>query len=103
MPGIYNILCKCGKVYIGKTGHSIETRIEVYHWHIQLHYPDKSSLLGHSIILNHHIQFNDTSILAKKPRCMERIIKEVIKIELPPDNMNSEEGFSLSKSWKPLI
>jgi hypothetical protein len=34
---------------------------------------------------------------------MDRIIREAIEIELNPYNMNKEEGFCLSKSWKPLI
>jgi hypothetical protein len=31
---------------------------------------------------------------------MEHVIREAIEIELHPDNMNKEEGFSLSKAWK---
>jgi hypothetical protein len=53
--------------------------------------------------LGYRIQFNDTIILAKKPGCMEHIIREAIQIELHSDNVKREEGFSLSKSWKPLI
>jgi hypothetical protein len=34
---------------------------------------------------------------------MECMVREVIEIELHPGNMNREEGFSLSKSWKPLF
>jgi hypothetical protein len=34
---------------------------------------------------------------------MDRIVREAIEIELQPYNMNKEEGFCLSKSWKPLI
>jgi hypothetical protein len=34
---------------------------------------------------------------------MENIIREAIEIELHPDSMNRKEGFSLSKSWKPLL
>jgi hypothetical protein len=28
--GVYSIPCKCGKFYIGQTGHSIETRVNLY-------------------------------------------------------------------------
>jgi hypothetical protein len=55
----------------------------------------------HSRNLGHHIQFENTRILAKKSGHMEHIIRDLIEIELLPDNMNREEGFSLSKSLKP--
>jgi len=34
---------------------------------------------------------------------MERIIREATETEFQPGNMNRGEGFSLSRSWKPLI
>jgi hypothetical protein len=34
---------------------------------------------------------------------MSHIIREVTEIELHPKIMNMEDGFCLSKSWKPLI
>jgi hypothetical protein len=36
-------------------------------------------------------------------RHMECIIREAIDIKFHLDNMNREEGFSLSKSWKSLL
>jgi hypothetical protein len=44
-----------------------------------------------------------SSLMAKKPRHVECIITEMMEIELHPDNMNRQEGFSLSRPWKPLI
>jgi hypothetical protein len=68
-----------------------------------VYHPEKSGVAEHSINLGHCIQLQDTSILAKKLRCMDRIIREAIEIKLHPNNMNREDGFSLSRSWKPLI
>jgi len=41
--------------------------------------------------------------LGQESGCMECIIREATEIELYPDNLNREEGSSLSKSWKPLL
>jgi hypothetical protein len=46
---------------------------------------------------------HNTSILAKNSRYMDRIIREAIQIELRANNINREDGFSLSGSWKPFI
>jgi len=42
-------------------------------------------------------------IPAMKSIRMVRIVREATKIELFPDNMNSQEDFSQSRSWKPLV
>jgi hypothetical protein len=31
------------------------------------------------------------------------IYREAIEIEMHPNNINSDGGFNLSKSWKPLL
>jgi hypothetical protein len=43
----------------------------------------------HSISRGHRIQLQDTKILSTKSRYMDRLIKEVIQIELHPNNMNT--------------
>jgi hypothetical protein len=57
----------------------------------------------HSIDLRHLIQIQDTRMLATRSRSMERIIREEKEIVFQPENMNREESFSFSKSWKPLL
>jgi hypothetical protein len=102
-PGVYSTPCECGQVYIGQTGRSVDTRLKELQRHIRLEHPDKSAVAEHSINLGHTIQLQNTTILSTKPRYMDRIIREGTEIELHPNNMNREEGFCLTKSWKPLI
>jgi hypothetical protein len=42
-------------------------------------------------------------VVAKKPRCMDQIIREVTEIVLHHSNVSREDDFSLSRSWKLLI
>jgi hypothetical protein len=62
-------------------------RVIEHHWHIHLYHPDKYALAEHSINPGHCIS------LAKKSKPMDHI-REVIEIELHPNNM--------SRAWKPL-
>jgi hypothetical protein len=102
-PAVYSIPCECSQVYIGQTGHSVDTRLKKHQRHIHPEHPNKSAMAEHSINLGHHIQLQNTTTISTKPRYMDRIIREAIEIELHPNSMNREDGFYLSKSWKPLI
>jgi len=53
-----------------------------------------------SMYLGHRIQFHDTSTWSRNQDIWNVSLG---KTQLHPENMNSEEGFSLSRSWKPLI
>jgi hypothetical protein len=88
-PGVYRILCECGKIYTGHTGPSVDTRMKEHQRHIRLEHPDKSAVAEHSIDSGHRIHSHDASILATETRYMHRIIWEAI------------ETVCLSKSWKP--
>jgi hypothetical protein len=90
-------------VYTGQTGHSVETKVKEHHHHTQLYHLEKPAMDEHITNPGHHILLNDTSILAKKSGCMDRIIREVTEIILHANNMNRQDGFSLNRSKKPLI
>jgi hypothetical protein len=102
-PGVYRILCECGRVYIGQTRRSVDIRLKEHQRHASLQHPDKSAVVEHSIDQGHRIRFYNTSILATKTRYMDRFVREANEIELHPYNINRESGFCLRKSWKPLI
>jgi hypothetical protein len=102
-PGVYRIPCECGRVYIGQTGHSVDIRLKDHQRHVRLEHPDKLAVAEHSINQRHCIQFHNCSILTRKTRYMDRIVREAIEIEPHPYNINREGGFCLSKSRSLLL
>jgi hypothetical protein len=90
-PGVYNIPCECGQVYIGQIGQSIVTRIKQ---HNRFGQPDKSAVAEHEFNHNHDLKFQDTWILCTVPGYTDRLIKEAVVLELHPTNMNREDGLT---------
>jgi hypothetical protein len=47
---------------------------------------------------NHVIKFQDTRIFSNVPGYTERLIWEAVELELHPNNVNREDGLTLSES-----
>ena len=98
---IHSIPCVCHKVYIGQRGSSIKTRIKERK---ELTTTIREVSSGkHNNDLSYRILFDNTGILAGKHWCMELLIREPADIELNPNNVNWEDGFSLHIPLKPFI
>jgi predicted GIY-YIG superfamily endonuclease len=65
-PGIYNIPCECGMVYIGQSGRHIQLRIKEHERHIRLLQPNKSAVAEYTFNQDHTNRLKDKKILSTK-------------------------------------
>jgi hypothetical protein len=60
-------------------------------------------VVEHWISTGHRIDFIGTSILGMASWCMDCLVREAIVVQLHPNNFNRDEGFTLSRTWHPVI
>ena len=102
--GYYLINCECGLAYVGETKRAIKTRIgehqretgkqkEKYNSAIAEHYSETK----------HNIDWNGSKVLHVEPYYSRRKIKEAIEIRKHPNNLNRDDAYPLSRTWKYLL
>ena len=77
---VYQILCSCGKVYIGKTIRRLETRLKEHHDACSKGQLEKSAVAEHAWAQDHTIRWGDTSVLDHTRRHRELLLKEALHI-----------------------
>jgi hypothetical protein len=70
--------------------------------HIRLDQPEKSAVAEHSINAGHKIDFNNVSVLDRASGYMDHLIKEAIQVRINQNNINRDNGFTLSQAWNPV-
>ena len=102
-PGVYEIPCECGHVYIGQTGRTVRERISEHERDLRMQYFDKSAVAQHALENNHHIGFDETRLIDRARNYWDHIRREAIEIKLQPNNFKRDSGLHISKAWSPAI
>ena len=94
---MYEILCECGKVYVGGTRRQLETRIKEHKVACEREQTEKSAVAEHYCSEEHHILWNDTKVIQHASRTMELVMKEALCIRLTPEDahFNHDSGYEL--------
>lgn len=64
---------------------------------------EKSCVMEHKFDFSYQLTQKNTNIMAKTSEHIGQLLMEVINIELHTISMNQEDGFCVSRLWKPLI
>lgn len=103
LKGVYKTYCSCGKAYIGETGHSLQTRLKEHVADITNERSRASALAKHSFKTNHHLYFENASIVIREEHHHTRKVREALEIMEHSHNLNMDNGIEISGSCFPLI
>ena len=98
---VYEVLCTCGKVYIGKTTRRLETRLKEHKDACIKGFTDKSAIAEHAWTEDHPIRWGDTRIMQHASQAMELVVKEGICIRTTPESshFNRDGRYNTPDCW----
>jgi hypothetical protein len=64
---------------------------------------EKLSVAEHAVNTGDAISFDQTQKLHRTTTYIDRIVKETIEIQLCASNFNRENGYTLRRTWHPVI
>lgn len=100
---IYRIPCQdCNKSYYGETGRTLKVRLTEHKRYCRNGETNRSGVSQHTLIDNHRIDWNKSSVVAKEPNYYKRKIKEALFIR-KFHNMNQDQGLTVSPIWSVLF
>ena len=73
---VYEVLCTCGKVYIGETKCRLGTRLKEHKDACAKCLMDKLAIAEHAWTNDHPINWNGTKILQRVSRIMQLVLKD---------------------------
>ena len=102
LPGVYRIPCECGKVYIGETGRSFNTRIKEHKAHGRRDERDKSAIIDHAHTHDHRILWDESNLVTRVPYWHQRRVREALEIE-EHNTVPQDSGLQLSNIWLTVL
>lgn len=101
--GVYKIPCSCSTSYIAQIRRSFETRLKEHMVDTHHNRTSKQTIAEHSFKTKHLIQFDQTQILGCDSYYYTHLIREALKIENKPNDLNKKDGLKISQSEAPII
>ena len=106
-PGIYKVVCSCGKYYIGETKLQVSTRIKQHQKNSFLGNTAHSGLCQHDSLCEGEIQWEEAETIKVEGRYYERKIREALEIQRQnavQAGCNQDAGqYMANEHWLPIF
>jgi len=81
----------------------VNIRMKEHQRNVRLKHITQSALSEHNMETGHQILFDKTTTIATTASYFSRKYRETIDIQKHSDNLNRNNGYNISKIWKPIL